>query len=216
MNWIPPVLQPFDTVMAVLLLTWFFACSLQLHRASRYYLQWKALQGLPAAIEQQRWALTQGRDCQVADPLLLQLCELVRHDQRAEALEEFHSTHVVPQREPDQTNDRGLQGLSQIAPLFGLLGTVLGLLTAFVSVGSGGDTITLADLGVPVSSALMTTAHGALCAGLCIATRTVLATRTLHEQQDRLLVSAWKQFVAALPPPPPPALPAETIVATDY
>ena len=210
MKWIPTIFQPFDWVMSVLVLIWFFTCALFLQRVSRYLAQWRSLRRWPAAINLQQAAIASGRVSRGSDPLLAQLDDLVRNDPREEALDEFHTEHVMPLREPDQANDRALQGVSQVAPLVGLLGTVLGLLNAFVTVGGATETLTLRDLGIPVSSALMTTAHGALCAGLCIAARTVLATKTLHDRQDRLLFCAWKKFVAAQPPPPERSRPIES------
>jgi len=98
-----------------------------------------------------------------------------------------------------------------LAPLLGLLGTVIGMVGAFetvAAVGSMGDPSVLAD---DISKALLTTAWG-----LSIAIPTLVAyhyfkTRTQNfglvlEEQAGDLVSSWfhlNQRTEAAPPPPP-------------
>jgi biopolymer transport protein ExbB len=59
---------------------------------------------------------------------------------------------------------RGLCGLAQIAPLLGLLGTVLGMITAFITIQDAGSSINPALLAGGIWTALLTTAFGLMVA----------------------------------------------------
>lgn len=59
---------------------------------------------------------------------------------------------------------RGLCGIAQIAPLLGLFGTVLGMITAFMTIQTAGNAISPALLAGGIWTALLTTAFGLMVA----------------------------------------------------
>ena len=71
--------------------------------------------------------------------------------------------------------------VAQVAPLFGLLGTVLGMVELFSSMEAAGDTVSTTTLSAGIWKALLTTA-----AGLLVAIPAMGAHQWLQRTLDRL------------------------------
>jgi biopolymer transport protein ExbB len=112
-----------------------------------------------------------------------------RHRPREVMMERLEDTgrHVVHELERFLNT---LGTIAGIAPLLGLLGTVLGIIKAFNSINAGG-------LGDPrlltggIAEALITTA-----AGLSVAIPALIAYRFLRSRVDRLVIDMEKQAIA--------------------
>lgn len=72
--------------------------------------------------------------------------------------------------------------ITYLAPLIGLLGTVIGLIQAFMAVGTAGGYATTAEIGSGVYQSLLTTA-----AGLALCIPTLLAYQVLSARVNELL-----------------------------
>lgn len=74
----------------------------------------------------------------------------------------------------------GLAVVAQASPLLGLLGTVVGMISAFVQIETLGEMVTPSDLAGGIWVALLTTA-----AGLCVAVPAVIANTVFQSQAIR-------------------------------
>ena len=82
--------------------------------------------------------------------------------------------------EPLESGFRVLDTVAQLAPLLGLLGTVLGMIQAFQALQSAGPQVDPASLAGGIWVALLTTA-----AGLCVAMPTSIALSWFEARIDR-------------------------------
>lgn len=74
-----------------------------------------------------------------------------------------------------------IEAIGYLAPLLGLLGTVLGMMTAFTQLGGAQNSIISQDKLMPgVTMSLLTTAAGLTLAIFCYAAYTYLFTRVRH------------------------------------
>lgn len=193
MNWIPPVLQPLDPTMVLLLIGWLLAVSLAIHRSTRYVLQRREVGKWGYRVDEAARCLRQDTVLGLrGDTIVTRLCSAIRQSPAPRALERFHEQTILPKRGPDQWNDRVLASLGQIAPLVGLIGTVVGILMAFADLASKDQMTTLRDLAGPVSLALKTTLYGAMCAAFCIAVRAAFPVTEVHSEADRQILVAWE------------------------
>jgi len=79
-----------------------------------------------------------------------------------------------------ESNLRGLDSIASLAPLLGLLGTVLGMIRAFMRLEEAGSRVDPALLAGGIWEALLTTA-----VGLCVAIPTLAVLAWLESQVDR-------------------------------
>jgi len=83
--------------------------------------------------------------------------------------EEFAKTYANERIEDTRALLRPIEVISQLAPLTGLLGTVLGMITAFKALQMAGENVSPAALSGGIWEALLTTAAGLVVAIPCIA-----------------------------------------------
>ncbi|MTI17124.1 MotA/TolQ/ExbB proton channel family protein [Rhodobacteraceae bacterium RKSG542] len=102
-----------------------------------------------------------------------------------EDIERVASEHISKLRR----NLRGLEVIAQIAPLLGLFGTVLGMITAFQAMADAGAQVNPADLANGIWVALLTTA-----AGLAVAIPTSITLAFFESRVEREQV-AMEQLV---------------------
>jgi biopolymer transport protein ExbB len=99
-----------------------------------------------------------------------------------------------------ESNLRGLEVIGTLAPLLGLLGTVLGMIRAFMRLEEAGPNVNPAVLSGGIWEALLTTA-----AGIAIAIPAMAALAWLESQIDRTrrrMSDAVTRVLAAPPEPP--------------
>jgi len=205
-NLIPPIFQPWNLAMALLAFVWFMTVALSLHRASRYLAQrhlWVRFAAHTADFVKTHRA---GRPLRApGHSLLTELLGAVRCDSRHRARDAFHSQVLVPSRSPDIWNDRAMEIVCRVAPLLGFIGTLVGIVTAFNELASAQNSVTVKDLAIPISMAMITTIHGAACAIVCISVRSLCPLRSLHASADSQFLAAWRTLAglrtAALPSP---------------
>ncbi|MGH8518060.1 MAG: MotA/TolQ/ExbB proton channel family protein [Panacagrimonas sp.] len=89
--------------------------------------------------------------------------------------------HALEQIESTRTHLRTLDLIASLAPLLGLLGTVMGMIDAFQALEAAGDRVEPAILSGGIWQALLTTA-----AGLIIAIPTVAAVGYFERRIERL------------------------------
>ncbi|MES2682316.1 MAG: MotA/TolQ/ExbB proton channel family protein [Pseudomonadota bacterium] len=82
---------------------------------------------------------------------------------------EFARVHASERLEDARALLRPIEVISQLAPLTGLLGTVLGMITAFKGLQMAGENVSPAALSGGIWEALLTTAAGLVVAIPCIA-----------------------------------------------
>lgn len=117
------------------------------------------------------------------------LAEVMRtavNAQRNPALNESQVRETIDCFAADRLEDlrsllRPLEVISTLAPLLGLLGTVIGMIEAFQQLQASGDRVDAAVLSGGISQALLTTA-----AGLIIAIPTVAVLNFLERLVERL------------------------------
>jgi biopolymer transport protein ExbB len=83
--------------------------------------------------------------------------------------EEFARVYANERLEDTRTLLRPIEVISQLAPLTGLLGTVLGMISAFKALQMAGENVSPAALSGGIWEALLTTAAGLVVAIPCIA-----------------------------------------------
>ena len=86
-----------------------------------------------------------------------------------EQAEEFARVYASERLEDSKALLRPIEVISQLAPLTGLLGTVLGMITAFKALQLAGESVSPAALSGGIWEALLTTAAGLVVAIPCIA-----------------------------------------------
>lgn len=82
---------------------------------------------------------------------------------------EFSRVHASERLDDARTLLRPIEVISQLAPLTGLLGTVLGMISAFQALQLAGESVSPAALSGGIWEALLTTAAGLVVAIPCIA-----------------------------------------------
>ncbi|MGB5855261.1 MAG: MotA/TolQ/ExbB proton channel family protein [Oceanisphaera sp.] len=126
------------------------------------------------------------RSSELADPksLILRGCQLlVQHkDCNKETREDLAGIWLQQQRRKLHSGLRVLTLVGVISPLLGLLGTVLGLIAMFSSIGESGNPVTPALLADGLGLAMSTTA-----AGLLIALPAIAGAQLFGLWADRLL-----------------------------
>lgn len=107
---------------------------------------------------------------------------LIRHHMPRSDLREIAEEAVCLEIPGIERNMRALLGLALLAPLAGLLGTVLGLLDVFMEINQQSGQATHAEMAAGIFEALVTTA-----AGLCIATGAYIFYLAILGKGRRLL-----------------------------
>ena len=77
----------------------------------------------------------------------------------------------------------GLAVVAQSSPLLGLLGTVVGMIAAFVQIESLGEAVTPSDMAGGIWEALLTTAAGLIVAIPAVIARTIFHTQALRYER---------------------------------
>lgn len=106
--------------------------------------------------------------------------------------------------EPFESGFRILDTIAQLAPLLGLLGTVLGMIEAFQALQAAGAQVDPSALAGGIWVALLTTA-----AGLSVAMPTSIALSWFEAQIDRERAFAEYAFAVLLTPETQPKAPAK-------
>jgi len=86
-----------------------------------------------------------------------------------------------------QDAERGLTTLSviaQTAPLFGLLGTITGLIRVFITIQSLGESVSPSDLAGGIWEALLTTAAGLIVGIPTLIVYNYFVSRLVHYERD--------------------------------
>jgi len=99
-----------------------------------------------------------------------------------------------------QINTLSLCG--NIAPMLGLLGTVTGMVDAFMGLGAAMGPEKASILAISISQALYTTAAGLLIAVPAITFSVVF--RNLLEQRTETVTESLEQILEVIPEPEPP------------
>lgn len=89
---------------------------------------------------------------------------LVKHDHGRERIKEAMQDGMIHETSRLEKNIPIIATISHITPLLGLLGTVLGMIEAFMVIQSKGGIVNPADLAGGISEALITTAAGLVVA----------------------------------------------------
>lgn len=100
--------------------------------------------------------------------------------------------------------------IAQVAPLLGLLGTVIGMVRLFFDLEGSSATVDTAQLSSGIWQALLTTAAGLTVAVPTLAAHSYLASRS--DSMRLVLHDAVEQALTALPAP---QAPAEPVVARE-
>lgn len=101
-----------------------------------------------------------------------------------EQAEEFARVYASERLEDTRALLRPIEVISQLAPLTGLLGTVLGMITAFKALQVAGENVSPAALSGGIWEALLTTAAGLVVAIPCIAALHFFERRVERMQTD--------------------------------
>jgi len=109
-------------------------------------------------------------------------------DKKLRAIEESGSRQIRKY----ETHLRGLEMVATIAPLLGLLGTVLGMVKAFAGIGAGGGQVDPSILASGIWEALLTTV-----AGLSVAIP-ALAIYYIVDGRVESMRAAWKDTVTSV------------------
>ena len=115
----------------------------------------------------------------IADPFLRQGAQLVIDRCARAELERVLLLRITKAREEARRQVKVLHAMGGLAPAFGMLGTLLGLLRLLFSLGDGG----LAAIGQAMGFAMITTVYGLVAANLLIRP---LATKLEHRANGRL------------------------------
>ena len=89
---------------------------------------------------------------------------------------EEHGGHVLNYLERNLTT---LATVASLAPILGMMGTVVGMIRAFGSIGDAGN-LTPAVVGVGISEALLCTAGGLIVAAMATVEYNYFTTRVNH------------------------------------
>ena len=104
-------------------------------------------------------------------------------------------TEAEQSLQPYESGFRILDTIAQLAPLLGLLGTVLGMIEAFQALQTAGSQVDPAALAGGIWVALLTTA-----AGLSVAMPTSIALSWFEAQIDRERAMAEHAFTVLVTP----------------
>jgi biopolymer transport protein ExbB len=107
---------------------------------------------------------------------------LLQHDRPRAELKEIVQESAQLEVPFLERHLRFLQTLAFIAPMLGLLGTVLGMVDAFTQISSAAGLVTVNDLSAAVYKSLITSALG-----LSVAIPAFAATSYLSSRVDRLI-----------------------------
>lgn len=117
-------------------------------------------------------------------------------DLTEEQAREFARTYANERLEDARSLLRPLEVISQLAPLTGLLGTVLGMISAFQALQIAGENVSPAALSGGIWEALLTTAAGLVIAIPCIA-----ALHTFERVVERLQIDLEGALTRLFAPP---------------
>ncbi|WP_107852867.1 MotA/TolQ/ExbB proton channel family protein [Oceanimonas marisflavi] len=148
-------------------------------------LLWTSLRGEQEKRRLRRQGLSYpDRDAEASVSIMLQGCRLlVQHQECSKAIrEDLAAVWLQQQRSRLHAGLRVLTLVGVISPLLGLLGTVLGLIEMFKSIGASGDPVTPTLLADGLGLAMSTTA-----AGLLIALPAIAGAQLFGLWADRLL-----------------------------
>lgn len=113
-----------------------------------------------------------------------------------EEAHEFARIYASERLEDTKSLLRPLEVISQLAPLTGLLGTVLGMITAFKALQVAGENVSPAALSGGIWEALLTTA-----AGLVIAIPAIAALHFFERRIERLQAEIESALTRLFTPP---------------
>ncbi|WP_417452095.1 MotA/TolQ/ExbB proton channel family protein [Kordiimonas sp.] len=183
------IIQTGGPVFVILLLTSSLSLSLICYKALQYagaeVGKLTALRGALAALDRGDIHEAQcifGASKHFLTPVFSLGLDLKDHPGKTERLEAEAETRLMPL----ERGFRTLDTVAQLAPLLGLLGTVLGMIEAFQQLQSAGSQVDPAALAGGIWVALLTTA-----AGLSVAMPTSVALTWLESRidQERLFAS---------------------------
>lgn len=109
---------------------------------------------------------------------------------------EFARIYASERLDEARTLLRPIEVISQLAPLTGLLGTVLGMITAFQALQQAGESVSPAALSGGIWEALLTTAAGLVIAIPCIA-----ALHFFERRLERLQTELESSLTRLFTPP---------------
>lgn len=113
-----------------------------------------------------------------------------------EQAHEFARVYASERLEDSRALLRPIEVISQLAPLTGLLGTVLGMITAFKALQQAGENVSPAALSGGIWEALLTTAAGLVIAIPCIA-----ALHFFERRIERLQIEMESALTRLFTPP---------------
>lgn len=113
-----------------------------------------------------------------------------------EQAQEFTRVYASERLEETRTLLRPIEVISQLAPLTGLLGTVLGMISAFRALQVAGENVSPAALSGGIWEALLTTAAGLVVAIPCIA-----ALHFFERRSERLQTELESALTRLFTPP---------------
>ncbi|MBC2670454.1 MotA/TolQ/ExbB proton channel family protein [Novosphingobium piscinae] len=129
---------------------------------------------------------------------LAEATEVLFHTRSLEALVKAHARHSMARRAEAETGVRVLAQASELAPVFGMAGTLVALNRMPADLATG-DAVTGA-----IGMAVVTTLYGILAANLVLAPLARWVERAAErEERERQVVIDWlsEQVGAVLPPP---------------
>ncbi|MBL8826942.1 MAG: MotA/TolQ/ExbB proton channel family protein [Planctomycetaceae bacterium] len=156
-HWVPEFLRPFDWSMGLLVIVAFAISVLTLQRIASYIIRRQGLRQMRGQAANKSLRTPEHR------PLYSDWPEVWREDRLLQSM---------------------LGLLKQLATMFGLAGTVCGILQAFSSIT--GDTVTMRELGPAMALALKTTLYGAICACVCMVAERLPFQELQHAEQELL------------------------------
>lgn len=109
---------------------------------------------------------------------------------------EFARVYASERLEDSRSLLRPIEVISQLAPLTGLLGTVLGMISAFKALQMAGENVSPAALSGGIWEALLTTAGGLVVAIPCIA-----ALHFFERRSERLQIELESALTRLFMPP---------------
>jgi len=145
-------------------------------------------------------SLTRATPGPIASVLTVALEERMRDDLSPEALREEVQRAGDAEIGALESHLRGLEVIGSLAPLLGLLGTVLGMIRAFMRLEEAGTRVDPGLLSGGIWEALLTTA-----AGIAVAIPAMAALAWLESQVDGVRRSLGDAVTRALNAPKPPA-----------
>ncbi|MFP6622692.1 MAG: MotA/TolQ/ExbB proton channel family protein [Myxococcota bacterium] len=145
----------------------------------------------------------------IARVLTIALTERQRNDLSAEAVREEVQRAGDAEIGSLESNLRGLEVIGSLAPLLGLLGTVLGMIRAFMRLEEAGSRVDPSLLSGGIWEALLTTA-----VGIAVAVPAMAALAWFESQVDRVRRTMSDAVTRVLNAPTPEQSPKDEVEQT--